>query len=251
MGSYEEFAWVYDEFMDNVPYEKWCDQICSVLKREGIESGIVADLGCGTGELTELLAKQGYDMIGIDNAQEMLNVAMEKRYVSGLDILYLLQDMRSFELYGSCRAIISRCDSINYITSYEDLVQVFRLVNNYLDPKGLFIFDCNSPYKYREVLGETTIAENRENGSFIWENSYDEQSHINEYDLTLYIQNEDGQQYRRYEETHLQRAYTIGEIKQAAKEAGLVFQFLVDADTDNEVTRHTERYLFCMQENGK
>ena len=133
MGSYEEFAWVYDEFMDNVPYEKWCDQICSVLKREGIESGIVADLGCGTGELTELLAKQGYDMIGIDNAQEMLNVAMEKRYVSGLDILYLLQDMRSFELYGTCRAIISRCDSINYITSYEDLVQVFRLVNNYLD----------------------------------------------------------------------------------------------------------------------
>ena len=101
MGSYEEFAWVYDEFMDNVPYEKWCDQICSVLKREGIESGIVADLGCGTGELTELLAKQGYDMIGIDNAQEMLNVAMEKRYVSGLDILYLLQDMRSFELYGT------------------------------------------------------------------------------------------------------------------------------------------------------
>ena len=126
MGSYEEFAWVYDEFMDNVPYEKWCDQICSVLKREGIESGIVADLGCGTGELTELLAKQGYDMIGIDNAQEMLNVAMEKRYVSGLDILYLLQDMRSFELYGTCRAIILTLrDSLSLIVIHHINIEKF------------------------------------------------------------------------------------------------------------------------------
>ncbi|HJA34740.1 MAG TPA: class I SAM-dependent methyltransferase, partial [Candidatus Mediterraneibacter merdigallinarum] len=150
MEAYTSFASVYDTFMDNVPYSEWAQYIRGLLLESGTEDGIVLDLGCGTGSLTELLAGYGYDMIGVDNSEDMLELAMEKRLKSGHDILYLLQDMREFELYGTVRAVVSVCDSLNYITDPEDLVQVFRLVNNYLDPGGVFIFDFNTDYKYRE-----------------------------------------------------------------------------------------------------
>ena len=126
----------------------------------------------------------------------------DKRAASGQDILYLLQDMREFELYGTVRAVVSICDSMNYMMEYRDLVQVFRLVNNYLDPRGVFIFDLNTEYKYRELLADNTFAEAREESSFIWDNFYDEGSGINEYDLTLFIR--EGELYRKYEETHFQ-----------------------------------------------
>ena len=190
MDAYTSFARVYDTFMDNVPYQEWADYLQELLVEYGIEDGLVLDLGCGTGSMAEELAKRGYDMIGVDNAADMLEIAMEKRMESGYDILYLLQDMREFELYGTVRGIISVCDSVNYITEPEDLRDVFDLVNNYLDPKGIFIFDFNTEYKYREILGEQTIAEDREQSSFIWENYYDEEEKINEYILTLYIQEE-------------------------------------------------------------
>ena len=137
--------------------------------------------------LTELLAQKGYDMIGVDFSEDMLQIAMEKREESGLPILYLLQDMREFELYRTVRAVVSICDSMNYILDYGELVQVFSLVNNYLDPGGIFIFDLNTEYKYREILAQSTIAEDREESSFIWDNDYDETERINEYDLTLFI----------------------------------------------------------------
>ena len=146
MDAYTSFAAVYDTFMVNIPYEEWAAYVIELLKEYRIENGLVLDLGCGTGNMTELLAKVGYDMIGVDNAEEMLEIAMEKRQESGYDILYLLQDMREFELYGTVKAIISICDSINYITEEEELLEVFRLVNNYLDPQGVFIFDFNTVY---------------------------------------------------------------------------------------------------------
>ena len=110
MDAYTSFASVYDTFMDNIPYEEWAEYLVDLLKEYGINDGLVLDLGCGTGNMTELLASAGYDMIGVDNAEEMLEIAMEKREKSGHDILYLLQDMREFELYGTVKAIVSICD---------------------------------------------------------------------------------------------------------------------------------------------
>ena len=164
MDAYTGFAEVYDTFMDNVPYAEWTEYYAGILKENGIRDGLVLDLGCGTGSMTELLAGLGYDMIGVDNSEEMLEIASEKKAASGHDILYLLQDMREFELYGTVRAVISACDSVNYITEPEELAEMFALVNNYLDPGGLFLFDFNTEYKYREILGDTTIAENRDEG---------------------------------------------------------------------------------------
>ena len=162
MEAYTSFAQVYDTFMDNIPYEEWGAYIVSLLREYGISDGLVLDLGCGTGSMTEVLSGYGYDMIGVDFSEDMLEIALEKRDASGHDILYLLQDMRSFELYGTVRAVVSVCDCVNYLLEEQDLTETFRLVNNYLDPGGIFIFDLNTEYKYRELLGEATIAEDRE-----------------------------------------------------------------------------------------
>ena len=186
LDQYAAFAEVYDLFMDNIDYGQWFACIRELLEQQNIQDGIVCELGCGTGTMTELLAEAGYDMIGIDASPEMLEAATEKKLVSGHDILYLLQDVRSFELYGTVKAIISVCDSLNYVTDPAELLQVFRLVNNYLDPDGIFLFDMNTPVRYASI-GDDTIAENREEGSFIWENQYDPDSQINEYLLTLFL----------------------------------------------------------------
>ena len=249
MDAYTSFAEVYDMFMDNIPYEDWCGYLTSLLKDYGINDGLVLDLGCGTGTLTELLAKEGYDMIGVDVSEDMLQEAIEKRAESGLPILYLLQDMREFELYGTVRVVVSICDSLNYILDYDDLAHVFSLVNNYLDPKGMFIFDLNTEAKF-QAMGSETIAEVRDEGSFIWENEYDEEEKINSYDLTLFIREEDDL-YRRYQETHFERAWSLDEIKKALTEAGMEFVAAYDAFTKNAPRKESDRIYVVAREHGK
>lgn len=251
MEAYTSFAAVYDTFMDNIPYEEWGTYLKELLKEYEIEDGLVLDLGCGTGTMTEILAEAGYDMIGVDNAEDMLEIAMEKKVESGHDILYLLQDMREFELYGTVKAVVSICDSVNYITEEEDLLEVFRLVNNYLDPKGMFIFDFNTEYKYREILGDCTIAENRDACSFIWDNYYYEEEQINEYALSLFIQEEDSDLYRKYEETHFQKAYTYETMRRLIEESGLEFVAAYDAFTHDAPTEKSERIYMIARERGK
>lgn len=264
MDAYTDFARVYDTFMDETPYEEWCAFLIETLKEFGIERELVLELGCGTGSLTELLAAAGFDMIGVDNSSEMLNVAMEKRGrsvennpeeekagTSGeKEILYLCQDMREFELYGTVKAVISVCDSLNYLLSEGDLLQTFKLVNNYLDPGGIFIFDFNTVYKYAEVIGDVTIAENREDCSFIWENYYHEEEQINEYDLTIFVQEEE-ESFRRFRETHYQRGYTLSQMKTLVEQAGLLFVRALDADTREEVTEFSERIYVIAKEKNK
>lgn len=258
MEAYTDFAMVYDTFMDETPYEQWCEFLMELFGKYGTqkaapqqensalteqlrqERNTVLDLGCGTGTLTELLARRGYDMIGIDLSEEMLRIAVDKRDRSGLDILYLCQDMRELELYGTVGAVVSVCDSVNYLLEEEDVVQTFRLVNNYLYPEGLFIFDFNTAYKYAEILGDTTIAEDREECSFIWENTYYEEERINEYDLSIFVR-EEGDHYRKFQETHLQRGYTLREMRGMVEAAGLLFLEAIDADTHGKVTQESER----------
>ena len=277
--SYESLASVYDIFMDNVDYDGWCSCLTEMLQEAGIRDGLVCELGCGTGDMTERLARAGYDMIGIDSSAEMLGVAQgkelrrrhpelagEEAAPSGKpaeavkDILYLQQDMRSFELYGTVRAVVSVCDSLNYITEEEELLQVFRLVNNYLDPGGLFLFDVNTPACY-EAIGDQTIAENRPEGSFIWENAYDPETQLNEYDLTLFLPEpdaagslEDGQTdgkevlYTKKEETHIQRGYTAEQIIRLLEEAGLAVVSVTEAYTGRDAAEDSERLLFTAKE---
>ena len=251
MEAYTSFAEVYDTFMDNVPYEEWAEYLAELLREYDIEDGLVLDLGCGTGSLTEILATKGYDMIGADGSAEMLEIAMEKKAQSGHDILYLLQDMREFALYGTVRAVVSVCDCVNYITDEKELEQVFRLVNNYLDPEGIFIFDFNTEYKYKEILGEQTIAEDREDCSFIWDNYYYEDESMNEYELTLFIKEQDSNLYRKYQEMHYQKAYTLDAMRELVEWSGLEFVTAYDAYTRKAPTETSERICVVAREHGK
>lgn len=246
MEAYTGLAALYDIFMDNIPYDEWCVYLRSLLTEYNITEGIVLDLGCGTGNMTELLAAAGFDMIGIDNSDEMLGIAMEKSYDKGLNILYLLQDMREFELYGTVAAVVSICDSLNYITEFDELVEVFSLVNNYLDPDGIFIFDMTTEKKYT-AISDAVIAENREEGSFIWENSYFAGERINQYDMTIFERLDDGL-YKKHQETHIQRVYTLDEIKSALDLAGLKFEACYKAFTHDEPDDDCERIYVIARE---
>lgn len=249
MAAYESFAGVYDLFMDNVDYRMWGAYLVQLLKKYGVEEGLVLELGCGTGSITEYLARAGYEMIGLDSSYEMLEAAMEKKEKSRLDILYLNQDAREFELYGTVAAIVSGCDCMNYVTEQEDLLEVFRLANNYLDPGGIFLFDINTAEKYR-AIGESTIAENREQGSFIWENYFDEEEQLNEYALTLFLPEENGL-YRREEEFHYQRAYDLDTVKGLLEKAGMEFIGAFEAFTEEPPKKGCERMYIAARERGK
>lgn len=261
--TYSEFAGVYDELMDNIPYEQWRDRLDSLIREYGVsrperdaeelldaERNLVVDLGCGTGTLTELMYGMGYDMIGIDMSEAMLNIAMEKRESSGSEILYLQQDMRDLELYSTVGTVYSVCDSLNYILEEDELLEVFSLVNNYLYPNGIFIFDFNTEYKYRELIGDTTIAENREDCSFIWENYYDPENALNEYDLTVFVRQE-GESFRRFSEVHVQRGYTLEQMTGLVERAGMALVKAVDADTLGPVTAESARIYIVAREQGK
>jgi len=241
MDAYTSFASVYDLFMDNVPYEEWCAFLCKILAQHGITDGPVLDLGCGTGKMTRLMSEQGYDMTGIDNAAEMLQIAaMEPGEVP---ILYLLQDMQDLELDGCVRAVYSVCDCVNYVLDEEELQQAFSRVHEYLEEDGVFIFDVNTSYKYTKLLAENTFAESRDEGSFIWDNYYNEEERINEYDLTLFIPEGD-ELYRRYTETHYQRNYETETLLKLLKNAGFIDICVYDDYTDAPLCETSERAVF-------
>ncbi len=265
MEAYSDFARVYDTFMDETPYEEWCEFLDKLIKEYGVsgcgdketgdalqsERNLVLDLGCGTGTLTEMMAQKGYDMIGVDNAQEMLSVAMEKRDAAESSTLYLLQDMRELELYSTVGTVISVCDSVNYLLEEEDILQTFKKVNNYLYPGGIFVFDFNTVYKYQQVIGDTTIAESREECSFIWENFYDPEGQINEYDLTLFVQegeDEKGPVFRRFQENHYQRGYELEQMRGLVEAAGMKVELVLDADSHGEPSPESERIYILARE---
>ncbi len=259
MNAYTGFAKVYETFMDNIPYEEWTEYLTGLLSEYGVAPGsLLAELGCGTGTMTRLLAKEGYDMIGIDLSEEMLDIARYEHPEEEGDILYLNQDMREFELFGTVAAIVSVCDSMNYITTEEELLQVFRLVNNYLDPGGYFIFDMKTAYNYEVLMGDCVIAENREDSSLIWENYYDRETGINQYDITIYTKAEFEEEdeadeelpplYERLEESHVQRAYSVETIISLLEKAGLEFIAVYGGCSKETPTADTDRVYFIAKE---
>ena len=285
MEAYTGFAGVYDIFMEDTPYEAWADFLSDWIekygiskpirekedtlvkegsrqKKEGLEAleemvseraleterNLVLDLGCGTGTLTELLYAKGYDMIGVDSSEEMLLKAMEKKEKSGSEILYLCQDMRDLDLYSTVGTVVSVCDSVNYLLEDDEVESVFSLVNNYLYKGGLFFFFFNTVYKYEKVIGDTTIAENRDACSFIWENYYHGQERINEYDLTIFAREGEGGLFRRFTETHLQRGYTLDEMLGFVERAGMEVVLMLDADTREKPGEMSERIYIAARE---
>ncbi len=249
MDIYNNFAKVYDSFMSDVPYDKWTSFLEKVWQDYDINPKLICDLGCGTGSLTQILAKT-YDMIGIDISPDMLMIAREKNMENDTNILYLEQDMREFELYGTVDSIVCMCDSLNYLTEKEDVIDVFKLCNNYLNPKGLLIFDLNTEYKFKNVYGSKTFADNTDVGSYIWINDYIEEEKINVYDVNFFIYDDEAEMYEKFDEYHEERAYSLDEIKEMLQIAGLDFVKACDINFE-EVTETTKRMYIIARERGK
>ena len=248
MESYRDFARVYDEFMDQTPYDEWLLNILNIFKEYKIDKDAqVLDLGCGTGKMARKLAREGYQVTAVDNSMDMLEIAASEE---DDHILYVLQDMVSLELPQQVDAAVSICDCMNYILEEEDLKEAFRRVREFLKEDGVFVFDMNSHYKYKEILACNTFAEDREDASFIWDNFYDEEEMINEYDLTVFVQ-EEGDLFRRYCETHYQRAYSLETVRALIEKAGMEVLAIYDAFTYNKPKPDSERVYFVAREHGK
>ena len=217
--NYGAISTIYDNINAHVDYSAWADFFEKCFdKYLSARPDLVLDLACGTGSMTFELAKRGYDMIGVDGSEDMLNVAYDRKYDLDLpnDVLFLLQDMREFELYGTVGAITCCLDSVNYLTGDGELDKCFSLAHNYLDPDGLFLFDINTPYKFKNIYGTNTYVYEEEdcgNNSFcVWQNYYDEETRICDFSLTVFEKEEGSEVYSRRDEIQSERCYAKNEI---------------------------------------
>ncbi len=249
---YHAIASIYDKLNKDIDYVSWADFVERAFSKYlDIKPEIVLDLACGTGSMTVELAKRGYDMIGVDLSEDMLNEAYTRSIGQG--ILYLCQDMRSFELYGTVGAAVCCLDSMNYLTEDGDLDKCLFTLHNYLDPDGLLLFDVNTPYKFKNIYAdnayiledEIDYGEDELSAVFCgWQNSFDEKSGICDFYLTVFEEAEDGS-YTRREEHQRERCYTLEELKAALTHAG--FEYLGSfGDFDfSEPTETTERWYIA------
>ena len=224
-GAYGRLAEVYDRLNAEVDYESWADFIRNCFDRFADQKPeIVLDLACGTGRMTYPLARRGYDMIGVDGSAEMLSEAMQNCPDDLPMPLLLMQDMRSFELYGSVGAVVCCLDSLNYLTENGDLEACFKTVCNYLDPGGVFVFDVSSPYRFRHIFANNSyVLEDEDAGIYCgWQNYFDEQTGLCDFLLSVFERDRDGR-YSRFDEQQTERCYSYDEICAALDRAGLEF----------------------------
>lgn len=240
MNPYADFAYIYDALMcQDIAYEEMADYIESVFAALPRRPELVLDLACGTGNLTGILSQRGYDMIGIDASVDMLNVAKKKQP----DILYLCQDMREFELYGTVDAIVCMTDSLNYILDSDDLLTVFRLVKNYLNPGAPFIFDMNSEYKLSQIIADHTFTYDADGIFYVWENEWNAHEALCDFYLSFFVQADNGW-YRRFDEAHTQRAYRQSEVERLLKEAGLLSVHVFDGYSKRAPLADSQRLVY-------
>lgn len=241
-SSYRSFAAYYDILTSNIPYRKRGEYFHSILNKYGKHDGILVDLACGTGSLSEVMSTLGYDVIGIDGSSEMLTEAMNKRYESGHDIMYLCQDMRELDLYGTMDVCICALDSLNHIVDSDDLQQVFDNISLFLHPEGIFIFDVNTPYKHQEILANNTFIYDLDDIYCVWQNSLSDNQMVNIH-LDLFSKNEDNTYEREFEDFS-ERAYSHEEILRFLNKSKLrLVDFFAD-DSFHKPNETTQRVIY-------
>lgn len=239
--SYNIFSSVYDILTENVNYTEIADKISSLLCRNGIDGGLLLDLGCGTGNLSFLLENKGYDIIGVDLSEDMLSVANEKKYEYGSDALFLCQSGESLDLYGTVDCAVSSLDTVNHIESIEKIKKTFEKVSLFMNPNGIFIFDFNTEYKHRQILGSNTFVYDVDDVYCIWQNTFNEKSQTTKIDLDFFIQNENNSDYKKYSESFFEYSYSEDAIYSALKDAGFEIISLFDNYSEKPVNETTER----------
>lgn len=242
MKSYNEFAYIYDKLMhSDVNYEHWADYIENLFDFYGVNPELVCDLACGTGNITVPMAKRGYNMTGVDISEDMLNVAREKS--EGEDILYLNQSITSLDLYGSMGAFLCMIDGFNYIISPKSLMNAFKRIKTcFLDKDGILIFDISTKHKLKNVIGDNTFVHSDKNIFYTWQNRYIEKSNLSDMMLTFFVKGNKG--YERFEERHLQKAYTAEEITYMLKKSGFEHVDMYDELSFDKPGKKSERIVF-------
>ena len=247
--GYRALAGVYNLLNREIDYAAWADFLEECFARFlPSRPELVLDLACGTGSMTLELARRGYDMIGVDGSSDMLSQAYAAKPENS-NILFLEQDMRSFELYGTVGAVVCCLDSLNYLLRDGDLTACFRTVHNYLDPDGLFLFDMNTPYKFRHIYGNNAyVLEDEQSGGTdvfcAWQNFYDDQSRICDFDLSIFEEQADGR-YLRSDEHQQERCYDLAEIRKALTDSGMELLGIYADQKFTPPTESTERWYFA------
>lgn len=240
---YNSLAHIYDRLMRDIDYGVIAANIESIFEEYGVKPELILELGCGTGNLLFAVESMGYDVIGIDNSSEMLTIATEKSKTSGSKALLIMQDIRSFELYGTVGAVLAGLDVINHVTEIRGLRSLLDRVRNYLEPGGLFIFDLNSPWKLSTMLPSQTFYQIDEEVTWIWNSSYNARKRICTLDLTFFISDGKGL-YRREDEVIEERAWKADEIKRLLEENNLELLSIKEGYTQKEAGQQSERLLF-------
>jgi ubiquinone/menaquinone biosynthesis C-methylase UbiE len=241
---YGNFAYYYDSLTKNVDYHKRALYFNELIERfGGNTSGILLDLACGTGSISEEMARLGYDVIGTDISDGMLNIALDKKFESGLNIQYLKQDMRSLDMFGTVDVTLCVLDSLNHLPTLEDIRQTFSRVSLFAEPNGLFIFDMNTIYKHSEVLSNNAYVYETDEVFCAWENYYSPKDDRVDITLNFFERGEDGT-YRRYTEEFSEWAYSVDSIIEILGSVGLKLLAVYDGDTLNPMHSQSERAVF-------
>lgn len=243
---YITLAQVYDRLMQDIDYNAMAVHFLGLFERYGIQPSLVLDLGCGTGSLALAMAAHGFEMIGIDMSPDMLDLAAQKAAGAGVDLLLLQQDIRAFELYGTVGAVLATMDVLNHITDRRGLRSVFRLVRNYLEPGGLFLFDLNSPWKLATYLPGQTFYQVEEDVTWLWASEYDRRRSVCTFDLTFFFADGDGR-YVREDELHEERAWKDEEIRGLLTEAGLELLAVRDGYSNRKPRPKADRLLYIVR----
>lgn len=242
---------MYDALMAETPYDSWAayiDGLISYRYNGKAKKPLVLDLACGTGNITLRLANMGYDLIGVDASEEMLAEAGHRAFEQNADVLFLAQDMRELNLYGTVDAAISVCDGLNYILCEKELLAVFKRVRLFLNPGGVFIFDMNTEYKFKELFKDLSFEGKGAGGeAYEWENSYDPHTGINEYRLVLFSQSEDGVESEAFEELHRQRSYPLADVCNMLLEAGFVSVAMRDGYSNEPPKAESVKAVFIAE----
>lgn len=245
MSGYHSFSYFYDKLTSNISYKQRAEYFDMLIKKHNGNKNILLDLACGTGSLSEEFSRMGYDVIGVDASEEMLNEALDKKFDSGLNIQYLCQDMTKLDMFGTIDVIICALDSINHLNSVSAIQATFNKVSLFCEPNGLFIFDVNMPYKHEHVLADNTFIYDLDDVFCVWQNSYNPQNENYRVDISLDIfgKDENGL-YQRYYDELSEIAIERSVVEEMLISAGFSIEAIYDFDTLNPPLEKSEKLVF-------
>lgn len=253
MAGYGDFAYYYDRLTENVDYESRCDYINTLLAENGISKGILLDMACGTGSFSVLFAKKGFEIVGVDASEDMLSVAQQKKFETGIDAVFLCQKLQEMDLFGTIDAAICTLDSINHITEEADVREAIRRTALFMNDGGVFIFDVNTPYKHKNILGNNTFVYDLDDVYCVWQNSFNEENCITDVSLDIFEKDDEDDEedvYFRYSEEFSEKGYELDKIKMWLEENRFEVIDIFEEMTRNPVSETTERAVFVCKKHG-